>query len=224
MPAKLPLPAPSLLAPVHPPSTYKSSSFLQAPPTLLPLSPLSPNTWDPSPLKCSLLWGRGIRRLRDALCLTQLVLPHCRDQQCGLCWERGSPQTNRKSGQHHGGPAGESFVVPAGLLSRGSGNPALDPCLRGGWRSPSQPSPDGHFPQDDYEEELEITLEQEEYEDPDVPVFQVEEPVGEPRLSLSCWDEGLSPRQRRMGNMPSPFSTTSPAPGPVSPQSWLIEG
>ena len=45
--------------PVHPPSTYKSSSFLQAPPTLLPLSPLSPNTWDPPPLKCSLLWGRG---------------------------------------------------------------------------------------------------------------------------------------------------------------------
>ncbi|XP_042823047.1 band 3 anion transport protein isoform X8 [Panthera tigris] len=30
---------------------------------------------------------------------------------------------------------------------------------------------------DDYEEELEITLEQEDYEDPDVPVFQVEEPV-----------------------------------------------
>uniref|UniRef100_A0A8C9KRW6 Anion exchange protein n=1 Tax=Panthera tigris altaica TaxID=74533 RepID=A0A8C9KRW6_PANTA len=34
---------------------------------------------------------------------------------------------------------------------------------------------------DDYEEELEITLEQEDYEDPDVPVFQVEEPVDELR-------------------------------------------
>ncbi|XP_047701948.1 band 3 anion transport protein isoform X1 [Prionailurus viverrinus] len=41
---------------------------------------------------------------------------------------------------------------------------------------------------DDYEEELEITLEQEDYEDPDVPVFQVEEPVAHEEAEPTATD------------------------------------
>uniref|UniRef100_A0A2R9BY47 Solute carrier family 4 member 1 (Diego blood group) n=1 Tax=Pan paniscus TaxID=9597 RepID=A0A2R9BY47_PANPA len=37
----------------------------------------------------------------------------------------------------------------------------------------------GHFPQDDYEDMMEENLEQEEYEDPDIPKSQMEEPADE---------------------------------------------
>lgn len=95
-----------------------------------------------------------------------------------------SPCGQLDNQEHHGGPAGEPSVVSAGLPSGGPGNPTLDSYLHGGSRSPSQPNPDGHFQQEDHEEGLEDALEQEEYEDLDVPVIQAEEPVGEPHLSL----------------------------------------
>ena len=64
----------------------------------------------------------------------------------------------------------------------GSGDPVLDSYLHWGWKSPSQPSLSGHFPQDDYEDMMEENLEQEEYEDPDIPESQMEEPADEPQM------------------------------------------
>uniref|UniRef100_A0A2K5YWV1 Anion exchange protein n=1 Tax=Mandrillus leucophaeus TaxID=9568 RepID=A0A2K5YWV1_MANLE len=57
------------------------------------------------------------------------------------------------------------------------GTPALDSYFRWGWKSPSQPSLNSHFPQDDHEDVLEENLELEEYEDPGVLKPQVEEPA-----------------------------------------------
>ena len=65
-------------------------------------------------------------------------------------------------------------MVSAGLLPGGSGNPALDSHLQ----SPPQPSPDGSFLQE-YENQLEETLEQKEYEDHDSVSIPVEEAEGD---------------------------------------------
>lgn len=73
-------------------------------------------------------------------------------------------------------------MASTGLLPGGSGYLALGSYLHGGSGNPSQPNPDGHFPQDDYEEGLKEILEQEEYEDMSIPAPQIEEPEGEPRL------------------------------------------
>lgn len=94
------------------------------------------------------------------------------------------------------------------------GTPALDSYFRWGWKSPSQPSLNSHFPQDDYEDVLEENLELEEYEDPGVLKPQVEEPAGKP-LSLPLL--GALDRDRR-GTCPLPFSTVLlPSPMGHSP-------
>lgn len=79
------------------------------------------------------------------------------------------------------------MAASAGLLPGASGNLALHSYLPGDSGSPSQPSPHGPFLQEEYEEGLEEILEQEEYEDPGVPVPQVEEPEGKPISFSLCW-------------------------------------
>lgn len=170
--------------------------------------PPTPSSSDPTvsrhrPPKCSPLWGRT-GRPQDARCLSQPVPLPCRDPQCGLCWGLRSLPIIGPSGQRHGGFAGESVPASAGFLPGASGNLALHAHLPGDPGSPSQPGPNGHFLQEEYEEGLEEILEQEEYEDPGVPVPQVEEPEGKP-ISLSLLGELLSPRQGHLGDLSSPL-------------------
>jgi hypothetical protein len=71
--------------------------------------------------------------------------------------------------------------------------------------------------QEDSEKVLEKILEQEQYEDLDISVLQVEEPQGElcllPLLLLGKW-----------GICSPLLHSPTPNPGPILPQSWLIEG
>lgn len=122
------------------------------------------------------------------------------------------PVDNGQSGQHHGGFTGESFMASAGLLPGGSGYLALDSYLHGGSGNPSQPSPDGHFPQDDYEEGLEEIPEQEEYEDLSIPMPQLEEPEGEPHLPPL--GPAAEPQAGTVGEFVLPPSPHSPCPSP----------
>uniref|UniRef100_A0A5F9CLR7 Anion exchange protein n=1 Tax=Oryctolagus cuniculus TaxID=9986 RepID=A0A5F9CLR7_RABIT len=66
------------------------------------------------------------------------------------------------------------------LLPGGSAGPALDRHLPGGLGGASRPSLALRSPQEDYEEVLGEILEEEEYEDPGVPMPQVEEPAASP--------------------------------------------
>lgn len=85
------------------------------------------------------------------------------------------------SGQRHGGFAGESSRHLQGS-SRGLGDLALHSHLPGTRALTAVPWP---LLQEEFQEGLDDILEQEEYEDPGVPVPQVEEPEGKPS-SLSA--------------------------------------